>query len=240
MKRFLIFPLGLMLCIAFFPSCEETYGETDLFIETRFRPGGDPWDSATTYMVQGTALRFTDMRYYLSGFEVWWVESVDDVAGVVLVHPGESRYYVGRVIASEYNNLYCKVGVTEDLNHLNPGRYAGANPLGVQTPSMHWNQTDGYIFLRLEGEYDSDGDGEPDTPFLIHLGGDENLSFCDIYPWEVDGSEAEEVLARIDFDPLKLFTNIDFPMENSTQTWDFPEIAAMVSSNVPNAFSQGW
>jgi hypothetical protein len=240
MKRFLIFPLVVILCIAFFPSCEKIYGETDLFMETRFRPGGNPWDSSATYLVQGTTVRFSDMRFYLSGFEVHWVESVDDVDGALLIHPQQSRYYVGRTVASEYHNFYCKVGLIEDLNHLNPGRYAGENPLGLQEPSMHWNQTDGYIFLRLEGEYDSDGDGAPDTPFHIHLGGDDNLSFCDIYPWQVDGSNAEEVTVRIDFDPLKLFANLDFPAESSTQTWDFPGIAATVSSNVPGSFSKGW
>ena len=54
--------------------------------------------------------------------------------------------------------MHLTLGLDSAANHADPTQYAIDNPLSVST-GMHWSWTDGYVFMRLEGWYDSNNDG---------------------------------------------------------------------------------
>ncbi len=67
----------------------------------------------------------------------------------------------GTVPAGVYEGIAFKVGVPENLNHLD----SGAAPSPLNLSGLFWSWTSGYKFVRVDSNV-TDGTG----PFLLHLG----------------------------------------------------------------------
>jgi hypothetical protein len=128
----------------------------------------------------GTAVRFDRLAFYLSGFgfengegEVAYPTGVkaflfdgDQTAPMAL--PGLQRG--GHAV------LHLHAGLPPEINHADP--LQASFPLDI--PSMHWNWNPdlGYIFARIEGMYDANGDGVidlNDSEFQYHCASTELL-----------------------------------------------------------------
>ncbi len=241
-KRFILLgSLSTLLFILLFilSSCEEKTEETQVDLQVRFTPGGDLFDAATVYTINGTAVQFNVLRFYMSGIYL------EDVAGnpvstdaYILAQPNDPPYLLGNVQPQAYTALNFNVGIDAATNILDPTQYGSANPLAPQAPNMHWDWTSGYIFLRIDGIYDGDGDGTPDSGngFEVHLGSDNFLSTLSI-PGSFGGDDSEALTLTLNYDPLELFTGIDFPTVNTTHTMDNLPMAMQVKDNMPLAFS---
>ncbi len=235
--------LGLTLAagaLSGLSSCEkENNDDLLLYTNVLFSPGGQPFQSTDVYTINGTAVQFSVLRFHMSGI------GLQDVSGqwqysdaYILAQPGQTRYEAGTFPPQQYTAFRFDVGVDSSKNFLDPTEYDSDNPLAPQSPSMHWSWTSGYIFLRIDGIYDGDGDGTPDPAngFEVHLGLGNFLS-------EIAGSgtfgadDAEEAEVTINFDPLKLFTGVDFPTVNTTHTMDNMPMAMQVRSNMASAFT---
>ena len=68
------------------------------------------------------------------------------------------------------NNLSLIIGLSEEQNASVPSDYSSSNPLSKS--SEYWLAWNSYIFVKFEGFFDADGDGEPETGFNLHLGSD--------------------------------------------------------------------
>ncbi|MBI1193230.1 MAG: hypothetical protein GC205_08655 [Bacteroidetes bacterium] len=230
---------GLIAVLSLFPSCDEETDDTPVELQVRFTPGGALFNPATIYTINGTAVQFNTLRFYLSGIQL------EDIAGntvstnaYVLAQPNDDAYSLGNVPPQAYTAFNFNVGIDSATNHLDPTQYASSNPLAPQSPNMHWSWTSGYIFLRIDGIYDGDGDGTPESGsgFEVHLGADNFLSTLSI-PGSFGGDDAETLTLTLNYDPLALFTSIDFPTVNTTHTMDNLPMAMQVKANIPAAFS---
>jgi len=233
------FLLGLAALVFTFSSCDKETDDTQVELQVRFTPGGDLFDPATIYTINGTAVQFNTLRFYLSGIQL------EDVAGnpvstdaYILAQPNDPAYSLGGVPPQAYTAFNFNVGIDSATNHLDPTQYASSNPLAPQSPNMHWSWTSGYIFLRIDGIYDGDGDGTPDSGngFEVHLGADNFLSTLSI-PGSFGGDDSETLTLTLNYDPLALFTGIDFPTVNTTHTMDNMPMAMQVKANIPAAFA---
>lgn len=218
-------------------SCGSDLEIADLFIEMRITPGGEAYDASTVYDINGTKVTLDLVRVYISGVGLRTADGITAMTSeVLLINPGETLYQAGQVLAGDYNSAIFNVGLPEDINAADQSQYPIGNVLGPQSPSLYWNWDLGYIFVRLDGTYDTDGDDVPDFPWEVHLGTDQFLSPVEMsgsYSAEADG----ELTLAMKFDPLALFDGIDFPTENTTHVGDNLPMAQAVFDNMSSAFS---
>jgi len=70
-----------------------------------------------------------------------------------------------------YNNLSFDIGVTAENNAMVPGDFPSSNVLSQA--GEHWPGWGSYVFYKIEGMLDTDGDGTMDQGMSLHIGGDE-------------------------------------------------------------------
>lgn len=72
------------------------------------------------------------------------------------------------VAPGNYSGVSFGVGVADFLNKTNPGDYTPTHPLS----DNYWSASKGYVFTKIEGNADVDGDGQLTDKITFHIGGD--------------------------------------------------------------------
>ena len=123
-------------------------------------------------------------------------------------------------------NFY--IGVARDMNLKKPKDYPTTNPLSET--SNYWDAWNSYIFFKLEGSLDKDGDGQYETGITLHAGGDEvyqTMSFSKAFSIK----ENETTPLSMELDLNKLINGIDMETYNSThQIGDLPTMKKMMGN----------
>ncbi|MCB0607693.1 MAG: hypothetical protein H6562_22865 [Lewinellaceae bacterium] len=90
------------------------------------------------------------------------VQSADAAAaGITLV--------LTDVPIGEYTGIQLGMGVNEDLNKTKPADHSAKDPLG--SAANYWTDAGSYIFTKLEGNADLNGDGDfSDAKLTFHIG----------------------------------------------------------------------
>lgn len=139
-----------------------------------------------TYSYQGNQVRFSKINFYLANLaaanddgerelsEIQFLDlslthntAVDAAKGTVM--------NFSKVPVGTYKFLRFDIGVPPDLNKTNPSDYSTTHPLGADNSGEYWEAWDSYIFAKIEGQYDENGDGEfdeNDINFAYHTGMD--------------------------------------------------------------------
>ena len=226
-------------------------------------------DPAAVYDVNGQHLTFASARMYLSeitlirkgGEEVRLAaEPVTapalDADSAVVAHTlaervvlarhdaGEARYELGEVPAGVYEGVRFKVGLTGLTNRLDATQVPASHPLAQQTDkNNHWSWNAGYIYLRIDGLLDLDGDGAVEAEgtdgaaWNVHLGTD---AFAETV--ELDGTFTLEAGQMQDLhivaDYAALIQDIDFadPAQRICHTMNNLPVAEAVRADVAGAF----
>lgn len=76
---------------------------------------------------------------------------------------------IEKVPVGDYKEIKFGLGVEEKLNATNPGAYAPGHPL----TDNYWSWALGYVFTKIEGNADLDGDGNFESKLTFHAGGNE-------------------------------------------------------------------
>lgn len=144
---------------------------------------------------------------------------------------------VANVPTGSYSNLSFNIGVSEPFNNMDPGEFPSGHPLAK--PSENWFSWMSYIFLKIEGNVDLDGDGVAETGIAIHTGANEalrNLSFASGIT--VTKNETTEV--NLIFDVYDLFDGPSriFPIEEYPQIHSLTQLDGVleISDNLINSF----
>jgi hypothetical protein len=117
-------------------------------------------------------------QYYLTGFALQrpdstWVEFPQAVTYADLERQLQYHWKISENVPSgTFIALRLAVGVDSLRNHSDPAALPVSNPLSLLSSAhMHWDWNTGYIFFKLEGQYQ-----RPNKPlnggFSYHLGGD--------------------------------------------------------------------
>jgi hypothetical protein len=138
-------------------------------------------------------------QYYLSGFALrrsdsTWLEFPDAVVYADLERELRPRWLLSSTVpAGTYTALRFKVGLDSLRNHSDPASWPPSHPLSLlNSAHMHWNWNTGYIFFKMEGQYQ-----RPSLPinggFSYHLGGDEMLRSVTLpfAPMTLEGNTAD-------------------------------------------------
>lgn len=223
-------------------SCnKDDYYNLDLEID--YKVGAESFVYDQVYTINGTAVKFSLVQFYVSGIHI----EDHDGAKVnfdkyLLVKPSQTNYELGPIakdFGSHLHELNFNVGIDEATNSQTTETFtsrAATDPLSTQNPAMHWSWNSGYIFIKMEGMVDTDGDGTPDAVAEWHLGMNSMLRPVGISAHSDLSKGKNEI--HLNFDVAKLFTDVDLATEYDTHTMDNMPLAVKIADNVSSAFSK--
>jgi len=145
-------------------------------------------DQQKEYDYEGKSVRFSKVNFYLANLvavnddgetelsEIQFIDLTSTHNTTTTAEKGTTKSF-SRVPTGAYNYLQVGVGVPSDLNKTNPSDYGTNHPLGSSNNNEYREDWKGYVFVRLEGQYDKDGDGfaSNDIDFAYEIGGRANL-----------------------------------------------------------------
>jgi len=158
-------------------------------------------------------IRFTRINFYISNLVIVNDDGETDLTEIQFIdltqtHRNPIDSEIGTVMSfsnvpvGSYNQLKFGVGVPVDLNKTNPSDYSTTHPLGADNSGEYWEAWDSYIFAKIEGQFDVNGDGfdADDINFAYHTGGRPDL----FAPIELDnnlvlsGGETTDLIFELD------------------------------------------
>ena len=224
-------------------------------------------DPATVYTINGQAITFESARMYLSeitllranGEEVTFTDEAITVPAknandetithttnerVILAKhdTGEEMYSLGEVPAGTYEGVRFKFGITGTTNNIDPTQVPATHPLAKQTDkNNHWSWNAGYIYLRIDGLLDLDGDGAVESTdeakWNVHLGTPnfaQVIELDETFTLEGGGMQNLHIVA----DYAKLIEDVDFsdPAQRVCHTMNNLPVAQKVAADMIGAF----
>ena len=139
-----------------------------------------------TYDYQGKQIRFSKVNFYLANLSAANDDGETELAEIKfidlsLTHNSAADAAKGsvssfsRIPVGAYKFLKFGIGVPADLNKTNPSDYSTSHPLGADNSGEYWEAWNSYIFAKIEGQFDENGDGDingDDISFAYHAGTD--------------------------------------------------------------------
>lgn len=235
MKRLLFLFLPLILLSSKCKKDDVIAGSITLNIKTFY--DDKPLIINKIYDYKGKKVRFTKWSFFASnihgpkelipgsfaeGKENLWYNNTlfdfSDLTDSLVVQKGIAKTISSSAGSSEKFNII--LGVENNKNIRKPKDFPSTDPLS--DAGNYWDAWNSYIFTKLEGLMDKDGDGKFETGITIHTGGNEvlqNLTFTK----NVVVNISEITTINGDLNLNKLLNGIDLTTVNSThQTGDLP------------------
>ena len=126
------------------------------------------------------------------------------------------------------NGLQMSLGVAPSLNASLPKDFASSNPLS--DGGLYWADWKSYIFTKMEGLMDKDGNGTFETGITLHTGGDDSFRqawFPQIFTIDTKGATT----LNFDLNINTLLRGIDLSSVNSThQTGNKPTMLIIMNN----------
>ena len=172
-----ITPLILALAVLFGFGCKK---KIDVEVAFQLTYDGEPLVMFQEYAYpDGKKITFSRFSFYLSDFQIKdgtnsiATENVDFVnltnAHTDMAAAREGLLYLSdKFEISTLQEIEFNLGLREDQNDKVPADFATDHPQGK--PGEYWLAWDSYIFAKIEGRIDLDGDDELETGIALHLG----------------------------------------------------------------------
>tara|TARA_R110002050_G_scaffold100008_2_gene207266 strand:- start:4713 stop:5510 length:798 start_codon:yes stop_codon:yes gene_type:complete len=221
----------LALALIFNTSCKEDDPVVTPPVENKnvqvnlnydFNFGNQDFALNTEYTLDnGYKVRYSLATFYLSKPVI-----MDDAGGMtalspeyLIVRPDVTMSDLGFIQEGHAHMFNFSIGVDSASNTENgstgvqPTDFSDPNhPLGPQPEGMYWSWASGYIFVKIEGEVDFEGDGTYDQVFKYHLGTNEfRKDRSTMVHSDVLGGETINMLLAIDYKAF--FNGVDLTTE---------------------------
>ncbi len=203
--------LGFLCCVVMlsFTSCGGDQTEIDLVFQANY--GDEILAYNRTYTQDdGVAFNIDKSDFFISNvrliaddgsettlFEYAQVDFENSPGGVRLIPERE-------VEIQNYESIVFGIGLTPDVNSQTPADFPANDLLStVNSGSTHyWTAWDSYIFSKQEGNFDSNGDGEPDEGWVVHTGTDDIYEEVTINIDRIINEDDNEIRLALDHEPL--------------------------------------
>jgi hypothetical protein len=230
-----IFLLGAFALSLSLVSCEDKDEPPTTPTETKVTPklmynynfGASDFSLGQYYaLATGEQVKFDIATFYIS------MPTILDDANVatpltpeyIIVRPGDGATTFDAIEAVQADRFVFNLGIDEATNTENgangvqPSDFTDpANPLAPQVEGMYWAWASGYIFIKLEGNIDYDGDGQADATFKYHLGLNDLLQVKDeMLQNSMTAGENFDMTMTINLQ--EVFTNVDINSELLTMS----------------------
>ncbi|MEM1054841.1 MAG: MbnP family protein [Bacteroidota bacterium] len=269
-------PAGALALALFLTACDSTSSDpADLRLDIGAVAGSADFLAGQPFDVNGTTGQLDIAQLYLSGITLLHEDgreillmadapitvraqdenenelqhSVDERYVFANVAAGMSPVALGEVPSGRYTGVRFLLGVDGLDNRIAPEDAPADHPLAPKDPSMHWNWNAGYVFLRLDGLLDIDGDGTVDassgTPrdpasgqWRLHLGGGANLQTVTLNEeFELRGGDMQDLRVQVDLN--RFVQGLDFSDANDRwcMTGGCQDVIDTAKDNASGAFS---
>lgn len=168
----------LLACTLALGATGSSFAQVDVNLNLEHKFGTYDFAYGTTYILNGTAIEFTRVQYYLSGFELTHDggQTTALPEAYVLGSGNMSSYSLGQANVTTVEGLDFDLGVDYARNHMGTSNWPAQHPLSSQSPTMDWDWPSGYFFFTISGKVDNTGDGVPNAGFDLHGIGDALLT----------------------------------------------------------------
>jgi hypothetical protein len=237
MKKLFLFSIVLPF-LSF--QCKEQFEPNQANVQASFKPvyDGQPFVINQVYTIEGKKIRFTRLSFFVS--TEWSDLSNDFIKKGGAVHlldfsdldqTTKSANGITKninLIVGEQRSFKLDLGVESFMNLRKPVDFGSETPLSEG--SNYWDDWKSYIFLKLEGTMDRDGDGRFESGITLHTGGNEAyrvLNFAKTFTVQGDGSTKLSFTLNIN----TLLRDIDLMTVNAThQTGDKPTMLKLMDN----------
>jgi hypothetical protein len=212
MKQLIKFSTALLLTttVLFFSSCDSEEGVTSLDFHFHPKVGTEDFSFSKSFDINGVVTQFATAQFYVHGIELEYENETKSIDDYLLVKAGQVTYSLGDVEEGKVTGIQFNVGVDSTNNGQTEENFTNRSSddaLSIQSPKMHWNWNMGYIFVKLEGTFDNDGDGTPETAFEYHVGMNSMLRDINLTTSKEVMGEEMELMINVDY--AKFFDGID-------------------------------
>ena len=255
-------------------SADAPTGPVAVRLDVEAFAGGAAFRAGQPFTVDGRTGQLDVARFYLSGLTLLHEDGreiaviadapvtvrAQDESGAEIQHAVDERYVLvdaaarvpvalGEVPAGRYTGMRFTLGVDGLDNRAATEDFPAGHPLAPQEPSMHWSWNSGYVFLRLDGLLDVDGDGVVDastgTPgdpasgqWRLHLGLTANATTVTLAePFTLDADETQSLHLQVDL--ARFVQGIDYavPANRFCMTGGCTPVVDQAKANVLAAFT---
>lgn len=267
MKALRTFFLPALVAALFLTGCDadsmDSKEDVDLTLRLQGMFGSQQLVAGTTYDHNGTNVTVSTARVYLSDFVLTTTdgqeitvttdpvtvpakdENDNDVTHtvtdkiVLTKHDmGMEDYHFGTVPEGDYSSISFRIGIVGQDNRVDASQVPATHPLAKQTDkNNHWNWANGYIYLRLDGQVDTDGDGTVDETWETHIG-KENFSRVVTLDTEfsLDHEMGNQLHLMVDYQHFIHMVDLANPTERLSHTGDNLPVANKVANMMGGAF----
>lgn len=242
--------LPLLLLLVPFSSCKDGGNDetpkVKLNVTFRALWDGQTLEKYKEYTYNDRKVFFDRFNTYLSDLkisqngvevklsDIEWVDFTPDQATDNFAVDVKRTYDVK---AGKYDAFHIGYGVKASLNAKKPSDFPADHPLAREIE--YWSGWQSYIFSKLQGRYDLNGDGTPETNIFYHTGSDQAyVTHVESFDMNLD-SNTDLV---IEFDVKKLMTFdgqlLDLNQDSNRTTShsaDNVVLGVKVMNNFPNA-----
>lgn len=243
----ILFLSAILFSVCLFTACDDddvTRSDADLSYTFNYKIGNEALAYDQVYDIGGVMTSFQTVQFYVSSIELHPEEGdhikLEDKH--LLVTPTSNTHEITTVDKQHFHMTKFFIGVTPEANSQTEEDFTTRStddPLAKRPsdePRMHWNWNAGYIFVRIDGMVDTDGDGTPETGMEFHIGTDNFRKDVTLELHTDVDKDAQAI--NIGFDVASLFTGIDLATENQCHTGDAPELAMRFAGNIAGAFAK--
>lgn len=139
----------------------------------------------------------------------------------------------------EITGISFGLGLDPQENASDPATFEPYDPRSIY-PGMYWTWATKYIFVKLEGRLDSNGDGELDGAYFYHVGLDKYYRTVSTIPVAVDQTNGKVGEIDITVDLMDVFFHpddtIDMFTEGQTHTTNDEPLAERFIDNLSTSF----
>ncbi len=172
--------IGFLILLAF-SACKKD--QLELGIKFQLQYHGAPLVMLQDYQYpDGKKVQFTRVSFFLSDLTARSADQSILIREVDFVNPTSAHqdaasaekgfsYYRNDVELSTIDELTFNIGLRSDQNKTVPADYESGDPLA--RPGEYWIAWDSYIFAKIEGWVDLDGDDQVETGIALHMGSDQ-------------------------------------------------------------------
>jgi len=189
----------------------------------------------------GKTIQFTRVSFYISEVYIIRENGNDLLTDVEMINLSQTHQSnAGATAGANFvfenqksdpiDSIQFFIGLAPTLNATEPSDYQGDHPLA--NSGEYWIGWDSYIFSKLEGSVDLDGDGTMETNFALHIGSDQALQST-----KLNIKNPDSKVIPFELDVLKIFESADlYDIEQNPQIHSLNQIdkALFLIENLSN------
>jgi hypothetical protein len=225
-------------------SCTKDGQGIETNIRLQLTYNGDPMVTQRNYTYpDGKTFVLTKFSTYMTGLSTQsdiGEQQIDDVRLINMTETLQSEQtsaqgiliYSGKIKGNSIDQIHFNLGLTPEQNSTVPADHDPGTPLAMA--GEYWLAWKSYIFTKIEGWIDLDGDGMAETGVALHLGSDQAMRSFRVFPPSSDNSEI-----TIQIDLARIFDQEGkiYDIEANPQIHSLSQIEALreLSNNLEKA-----